>query len=197
MSEPAAANLQISSALSELLNQLAASMVATKDLVQRVWQQAQSEGLEPRQVREMLVLALKKRQLSDRSIRAYLPVELKDAHMATVRSRPNRQLSVATIATNPTGESDLQTQNKELQDKNRELAARINELQEALDSINAGLVSADKMASVPYDVTIHPDFYANIFAGIQQHVAAIVIHVDSGKAVGVEWLCDRLSNAPA
>jgi hypothetical protein len=70
--------IQISLTLQGMLDRLADSVASTAGLVQDIRTQAESEGLTLEQTRELIIAALKKRKLSDRSIRAHPPAELKN-----------------------------------------------------------------------------------------------------------------------
>jgi hypothetical protein len=71
----------ISPTLQEMLNRLADSVASAAELVQEIKTQAEVEGLTFQQTRELIIAALRKRKLSDRSIRGHLPAELKNKNM--------------------------------------------------------------------------------------------------------------------
>ena len=68
----------ISQALLDLVNQLANSFCTAKELMEKIIQQADAEGVPIASVRELITHALHKRGLADRSIRLYLPARFKD-----------------------------------------------------------------------------------------------------------------------
>lgn len=76
--------IQVSATLQGLLDKLADAVASTTELVQQIRIQAESEGLTFEETRELVIAALKKRQLADRTIRKYLPLELKNTNMARV-----------------------------------------------------------------------------------------------------------------
>ena len=70
--------------LQQLLDRLADAIADTGKLIEQIRLQGDSDGLSWGQTRELIFDALRKRQLADRTIRKYLPVDLK----FTTKARP-------------------------------------------------------------------------------------------------------------
>ena len=69
--------VEISMTLRALVEELADAVSNTAELVEKVKTQAEEEGLSAKDTRELIISALKKRQLSDRTITRMIPEELK------------------------------------------------------------------------------------------------------------------------
>ncbi len=86
-----------SSKLLGLVNDWADAYITSVDLPYKIQTMALSEGLTQKEIRDLVVVALSKRGLSDRRIRQVLPTELK--YLSKVRE--NNELFAAQSAANP------------------------------------------------------------------------------------------------
>lgn len=78
--------VEVSAKLSKLLDQLSSAVSSTFELLEKIKNQAEEDGLSVKDTRELVVGALKKRGLADRTIRNYLPDALKNKAMQQVRN---------------------------------------------------------------------------------------------------------------
>lgn len=81
--------VQISPVLKNLLDQLSTAASTIEDLLGRIKHQADAENLSLKDTRELVIQALKKRGLADRTIRKYTPESLKDTHAQELGRRGN------------------------------------------------------------------------------------------------------------
>src|SRR5262245_56279227 len=71
-------NKKPSIAFLQLIDEWADSFIKARELPTRILDEGKNEGLPPFVIHDLIVRALKKRGLSDRTILKYLPIELKD-----------------------------------------------------------------------------------------------------------------------
>lgn len=94
--------IEISATLQQLVDAFADSYFKSGEIAAKILEQAQLEGLSKEQTRELVISALKKRGLADRTIRAALPANLKDSHARILGNKGNksgkRQFPKETIA---------------------------------------------------------------------------------------------------
>ncbi len=170
--------IAISPQLTQLLDELANAVSSTAEILQKIKDQAQQDGLTLEQTREVIITTLRNRKLSDRQIRRYLPAELKDQNQAERRSHPNHPEDMMSTA-KADKEGEIEEENSYLEQTNASLKEQVRELSEALEK--AGQPQTAELT----EIIIEPRLYATLFAALRHQPKAIKLQVQGNRATGI------------
>jgi hypothetical protein len=180
-------SVTISAQLTQLLDELANAVSTTAEVLQKIKNQAESDGLTKEQTREVIITTLSKRQLSRSQIYRYLPAELKNPvkqKAVQIREENKHTKNSDVIMTSEKADKvgETEEENSYLEQANASLKEQVKELSEALEKAGQPQ-TADRLQTT--EVIIEPRLYATLFAALRHQPKAIRLEIQGNRATGI------------